>query len=138
MKRGAWLNRYTEMPKGRKRLRRTQMRRVGKRRKDEQPALDEFNRRDGTERCFVCDAPWTIQDYELEGLIKAKQQALIDAMRKIEFHHICPRSRGVGHPRLHDARNRMYLCSEHHEDAHAGRRPSLIKTRAWLDTLGDL
>jgi 5-methylcytosine-specific restriction endonuclease McrA len=107
------LRRKTKLHLGKTRLRRTALRRVGKRREREAEALAKFQnyRRDGY--CQECGN-----------------------VGYVEAHHACPRSIAAGHPNTHSLRNRILLCAPCHRDAHEGRRPHLIRSRDSLDALG--
>ena len=122
MKRGGPLKRRTRLSPGKVRLKRTQMKRAGKRREREAAALAEFKQRPLSRvqpELGVCD----------ECGPTFREAALLDA------HHLCSRARGAGHPMLHDTRNRAWLCAQCHRDAHEGRKPHLIKRRDFLDQL---
>ncbi len=117
MKRGTALKR-TALARGSSRLKRTQMKRVGKRREREAEALAKFNRNPlwpGSLAipCVGCESP---DHYH-------------------HAHHLCSRARGAGHPLLHDTRNRAWLCAQCHRDAHEGKLPHLIRSRDYLDSL---
>jgi hypothetical protein len=107
------LRRKTKLHQGKTSLRRTALRRVGKRREREAEALAEFSR-------------------------KLIPLALCSECRRndtLDAHHLCSRARGAGHPKLHDKRNRAWLCRPCHEAAHRGDLPHLIKSRDYLDNL---
>ena len=110
------LRRKTKLHAGKTRLRRTALRRVGKRREREAEAVRAFGERNG--EVYLCGGCW--------DLFYASQ---------IDAHHLCSRARGAGHPKLHDLRNRAWLCRPCHEAAHRGDLPHLIKSRDYLDNL---
>lgn len=118
------LRRSTALSPGKVRLKRTQLRRLGKRQQRQKGALEEFRRHvlkidaitgEITAWCALC-GPWS-------------------GVRARDAHHLCPRSRGAGHPMLHDPRNGIALCRGHHNEAHSGTRPDLIYGRDFLDRL---
>lgn len=106
------MRRKTKLHQGKTRLRRTALRRVGKRREREAEALAEF------------------KDYRRVGYCEECRN-----FGPVEAHHACPRSIAAGHPNTHSLRNRILLCALCHRDAHEGRRPHLIRSRKSLDAL---
>lgn len=118
------LRRSSALSPGTKRLRRTQIKRVGKRAARERYAVRVFSARLGYERCEECNAGPTPDGWG--GYLQTV---------RIEAHHLCSRARGAGHPLLHSSRNRAWLCAGCHRSAHEGRLPHLIKSRDFLDRL---
>lgn len=96
--------------------RRTRIKQIGARKKRELEACKEFSRKFMAEyTCDGCGARFP--------------------NHQIQAHHLVPRSRAPGHALLHDKRNRLWLHTECHNDAHSGRRPDLIKPLTFLDSL---
>lgn len=121
LKRGKGLKR-APLRGGRVALRRTRLKRQGKRREREADALTWFKRNPlFPDSLAICCAVETCPAIGHD----------------LDAHHICSRARGAGHPLLHDTRNRAWLCRKCHDEAHRGLRPELIKSRDYLDTLGD-
>ena len=121
------LRRKTKLHPGKTRLRRTQLRRAGRRYDREQEAQRLFR------ASVLCISPRT-------GKIRAwcantSRSDHLLGEPATDAHHLCPRSRGVGHPMLHDPRNGIPLCRSCHDAVHQGRHPDLLMGRDFLDTL---
>ncbi len=111
-------------------LRKTRLKTRGRRKEREADAEKAF-REEGVawlRYCKIC-LP------DAEALARDRNSGNSIETQRVEAHHLCPRSRGAGHPRLHDIRNREWLCRIHHDEVHRGLHPHLIRSRDFLDTL---
>jgi len=121
LKRTSTLKR-TPLAPGVKRLRRTNLKRQGKRREREKEALAQF--REGSEYAACEECGW----WPASGLVELPQFG-------VHAHHLCSRAQGVGHPLVHSHLNRAWLCTLCHDQVHRGLLPQYIRSRRWLDTL---
>lgn len=107
---------------GKVQLRRTRLKRVGKRKEREKGALALF-RSNGPMYCEECD------------YLKESMHAFVGNPNGLDAHHLVPRSIAAGHPNTHHIGNRAWLCRSCHSKAHEGKLPHLILPRTHLDTL---
>ena len=115
IKRGTSQLRRTPLRGGKVALRRTRLNRVGKRVAREKDARKAFSDYFKDCWCELC-------------LLDGKTTNAVG-------HHLCSKAQGVGHPNLHHLDNGFALCFKHHDEAHRGLHPHLIKSRDFLDNL---
>ena len=108
----------TPLAPGVKQMRRSAVKRVGKRRERDREERIAFGTRTGHEWCELC--------FRETGV---KNELWIEA------HHRCPKGRAGEHKLVNSPLNRMWVCRVHHEAIHMGLFPDHLRSRDFLDSL---
>jgi len=127
LKRGKGLSRKP-LGGGKTGLRKTRLKARGKRKEREADAERAFRKRvlEGSKGyCAICGA--------FEG--GGRDRPGVRYTHHLEAHHMVPRGRSGGDPRIHNWRAGAALCRKCHDETHRGLHPDFIKSIKFLDTL---